>query len=133
MYLDKFLSIAPFHDNLLTGIEISGEGILKLSICEEGFVNKRFLYFLDVIGCRFCDFSLGNIILDIEIITAESLDLRDRNDLFFLLNVEPNQQGAPWIQEKISRIEKGELSLVILSTSFGAYGCILCKAVTTEI
>jgi len=86
-----------------------------------------------VIECRFCDFSLGNIILDIEIITAESLDLRDKNDLFFLLNIESYQQGEPWIQEKISSIEKGELSLVVLSTSFGAHGCILCKAVTTEI
>ena len=133
MCLDKFLSIDSFHDNLLIGIEIYSEKILKLTICEDGFVNKRFLYFFDVIECRFCDFSLGNIILDIEIITAESLDLRDKNDLFFLLNIESYQREELWIQEKISRIEKGELSLVILSTSFGAYGCILCKAVTTKI
>ena len=52
-----------------------------------------FSIFFDVIECRFCDFSLGNIILDIEIITAESLDLRDKNDLFFLLNIESYQQG----------------------------------------
>ncbi len=133
MCLDKFLSTDSFHDNLLMGIEICGEQTLKLIVCEDGFVNKRFLYFFDVIECRFCDFSLGNIILDIEIITAESLDLRDKNDLFFLLNIESNQHGEPWIQEKISSIEKGELSLVIVSTSFGAYGCILCKAVKTEI
>ena len=115
MCLDKFLSTDSFHDNLLIGIEICGEQILKLIVCEDGFVNKRFLYFFDVIECRFCDFSLGNIILDIEIITAESLDLRDKNDLFFLLNIESYQQGQHVkAGEKVGEVGNTFLSLIFV-------------------
>jgi hypothetical protein len=121
-----YLHINTIHDNLITGISTVDKNNIVLSINEFSNLKKiGDLVFYNVKQCRFDDFRLGNIILDITI-----LDIKDINDeLCYLFDISEKDMGKDWIVQIKENIALQKLILVQLTTTYGVHGIILCEQV----
>jgi hypothetical protein len=131
--IDSYLNIPSVHDCMLTGLQIVERTSLNITICDSSSrIRKGNFVFSEVKYCRFNDFRLGNIILDISILTNEDIKSIDKN-LCHVLDVDPNELNASWVAALKNDILSGNLLLIAFSTSYGVYGSLLCENVRFEL
>ncbi len=84
--------------------------------------------FLGVKRSQFNSFTIGNIILDIELITGGSLtDSMVYDSSFMSLLGVPKE--SPYFENIVNEIREEVLLYISISTSYGCYGDIICERI----
>jgi hypothetical protein len=128
--ISDYLNIQSMHDCLLTGILLCDKSILLVNVSDYSGTKKigNFI-FSGLKACRFNDFRLGNIILDISVYTGENRVEFIDNTLCYIFDINKNKITEEWCNVIKSDIYSKKLLLVNFSTSYGAYGSILCEKI----
>ena len=115
-----------FHDASLQSIDIrDGETVLRLRGVDE---SVHHIYLRAVKRLRGLDFREGNIVFEIEVTAGSMPSMKVLRRLF---DLEENEH--PDFLEKFAKgIEKGDLTLVHLTPSYGCELIALCKSCTIE-
>jgi len=116
-----------YHDSYLISISTDIKDRTIEIICTDG-KNNSTLRFLGVKQSEFNSFTIGNIILDIELISGKSLtdSIVDDPSFVGLLGV---SKDSPYFAKIIKEIKDESLIYISISTSYGCYGDIICEKV----
>jgi hypothetical protein len=117
------------HDKNIKGLETTEDKKLIIYIEDNDRIIE--LRFINVKHLKIDNFRLGNIILDIEVYEQEYLNKHDE-ELRSLLDMD-RTITSPYLDKIKEDIGKGELILLSLQSSYGAYGSILCESVESKI
>lgn len=127
--ISMYLNIKTIHDNLITGISVVDKNNIILSINDPYNSNeKRELVFYNVKQCRFDNFRLGNIILDITVLNINNIN----NDLCYIFDISQNVLEQEWIAQIKKDITLEKLIMIRLTTSYGMFGNILCERISFD-
>jgi hypothetical protein len=133
--ISRYLQINDIHDCTITGISIIDKEKICISVYDEqGKTKEGDFVFHNVTECRFNNFKLGNIILDIAVYNEEDINIIDEK-LCFIFDIKVSDLHKTWIKNIKNDIISRKSILVDFSTSYGVFGIILCNTVifNTEI
>ena len=125
------LSNMNYHDWYLVGIstDIKSDSLeLKLVYKEE----HSSLCFRNVKRCLINDFTIGNIVLDVTILSGnmEGVDRLTGSASFInLIGTDPN---STYFKNMIDEIRKGDLVYVEIAPSYGCSVQVICKSIGKE-
>jgi hypothetical protein len=120
-------SFPHFHDGAVDSLSLKNNTILEIGIANVNGENyKLILNGLDRLRCL--DFRQGNIILDVSIVSGES---PDKSALRYLLDLKEDE-APDFLLDKIEKIERGILTFVNITPSYGCEVLALCSDVRLE-
>jgi hypothetical protein len=116
-----------YHDSYLIGINTDIKNSAIEIICTDG-KNSSALRFLGVKRSEFNSFTIGNIILDIEVISGKSMTNRVANHPSFV-NLLGVPKESPYFSNILKGIRENALKYISISTSYGCYGDLICESI----
>jgi hypothetical protein len=127
--INNYLHTQSIHDWLLTGISILDSTTLEISVSDPSNKDRGKFIFYNVESCKFDDFRLGNIILDVVVYTGENIESVIDEGICYIFDIDSSKLTASWCDNLKQDIYSQKLLLVNFSTSYGAYGAIICQSV----
>jgi hypothetical protein len=116
-----------YHDWYLIAIntDITSKNVKLTLSCD----NKRIqLIFQGVKQCIINNFTIGNIILEIYIYSAEIPIQQMLENKMFIATI-GGLRDSPYFNEMVEKIEKGSLLYVEIQPSIGCFGGVICEAI----
>ncbi len=116
-----------YHDSYLVSISTDIRDNIIEILFTDG-INNSTLRFLGVTQSELNSFTIGNIVLDIELFSGNSLTDSVINDQSF-----KNLLGVPkessYYNKVVQNIREGHLIYVCINTSYGCHGAIICEQI----
>lgn len=120
-----------FHDGYLDGIHTTGKTVALALRHVSGDRFKMTLAGVETF--RADQFLLGNIILDIEVTSGKRVQPEDLSILYLAphpsVDRQVHEKHARLIESIITRIERRDVILFEVSSSYGCYISAICKGV----
>ncbi|MDR2177780.1 MAG: hypothetical protein LBP20_07045, partial [Treponema sp.] len=127
--INDYLHTQSVHDWLLTGISISGEDTLEISVSDPSNKDWGKFVFHNVKSCKFDNFHPGNIILDVVVSTGTNIETVIDESMCYIFDIDSGKLTAAWCDTLKKDIYAQKLLLVNFSTSYGVYGAIICQSI----
>lgn len=127
-----FLTSPNLHDGFVDGVQLVSENAVDVSLRDVR--GKTFVMQLVGVEALLCeDFRLGNIILDVQIVSGAAPDKDIINSMF----VPPHPAAARefhdrhegFLERKIDKVSEGTLKLILIVPSCGCSLRALCREV----
>ncbi len=116
-----------YHDSYLTSISTDIKNSTIELICTDGNNNST-LHFLGVKRSEFNAFTIGNIILDIEVISGNSMTDRVAGHPSFV-NLLGVPKESPYFTKMLKGIREEMLRYISISSSYGCHGDLICECI----
>ena len=127
--INDYLHTQNVHDWLLTGISILDGNTLEISVSDPSKKDHGKFIFYNVKSCKFDDFRLGNIILDVVVYTGVNIETAIDESICYIFGIDRNKLTTSWCDNLKKDIYSQKLLLINFSTSYGAYGAVICQSV----
>jgi len=120
---DKVITeLKNVHDSKVVSLQIVNETTITIGILTN---NKIVNYqFLNCLKCRFDDFRIGNIILDVELYGKDDINSIECI-LTYVLGIRKQDYGKQFVLDVLRKIQNGEIFLLELTSSYGLRGALL--------
>jgi hypothetical protein len=121
------MSFPHFHDGAVNSLSLKDNSVLEIGIANvNNEMYKLMLNGLDRLRCF--DFRQGNIILDVSVVSGES---PDKSALRYLLDLKEDE-ASDFLLDRLEKIERGILTFVNITPSYGCEVLALCSDVRLE-
>lgn len=123
-----------FHDGLLQAID-TFDDVVKLRLKTE-LGGTFYLALSSVEALHATDFRLGNIVLDVRVVTGRVPDAGDLDGLYpppHPAAVQKHRDShGEYITQVEQRLKRGDISLLIVRSSYGCHLTAVCGAIAVS-